>query len=87
MLHFWLESVCDSMKGRLLNFDLETAHLWGKFKADLEQKGMTIPSLDGQIAATAQQYQLTIVTRNVKNFLRTGLKILNPFVSPDMDEN
>src|SRR3990167_11312088 len=72
MLRFWLESISDSMKGRILSFDLETAHIWGILKARLEQEGLVIPSLDSQIAATAEQYQLTIVTRNVKDFLKTG---------------
>jgi predicted nucleic acid-binding protein len=34
---------------------------------------------DGLIAATALQYDLTLVTRNVKDFVNLGLTILNPW--------
>jgi len=36
---------------------------------------------DAMIAATALAYQLTVVTRNVNDFERFGVKILNPFES------
>lgn len=51
------------------------------YVANLETKGLSIPTLDSQIAATAQRHNLTIVTRNVPDFQNTGLKILNPFAS------
>lgn len=35
--------------------------------------------LDNQIAATALVYDLTVVTRNVRHFAETGVKLLNPF--------
>ncbi len=78
-LLIWLESLCDILKGRMLHFNLETAHLWGELKAYWEKQGVAIPSLDAQIAATAKQHCLTLVTRNVKDFERTGLLLLNPF--------
>ena len=34
---------------------------------------------DGQIAATALEHGLTLVTRNVKDFFGLGLTILNPW--------
>jgi predicted nucleic acid-binding protein len=35
--------------------------------------------VDGLIAATARVNDLTVVTRNVKDFERSGVLILNPF--------
>jgi len=35
--------------------------------------------LDKQIAATALIYELTVVTRNHKDFVKTGVHVLNPF--------
>jgi predicted nucleic acid-binding protein len=35
--------------------------------------------LDKQIAATALLYDLTLVTRNIKHFASTGVKLLDPF--------
>ena len=40
---------------------------------------MAIPSLDDQIAATANRQSLTVVTRNSLDFVKTGGKVLNPF--------
>jgi predicted nucleic acid-binding protein len=36
---------------------------------------------DGQIAATALEHGLTVVTRNVKDFEQLGVAILNPWVA------
>jgi hypothetical protein len=36
---------------------------------------------DGQIAATALERGITVVTRNVKDFASLGVIILNPFLS------
>lgn len=80
-LQAWFKAVCERMEGRILSFNTSTAHVWGQLVANLETKGLPIPTLDSQIAATAQRHNLTIVTRNVPDFRRTGLKILNPFAS------
>lgn len=37
------------------------------------------PENDAWIAASAMQYDLTLVTRNTKDFQHQGLRILNPF--------
>ncbi|MBX9741918.1 MAG: type II toxin-antitoxin system VapC family toxin [Chthoniobacterales bacterium] len=80
MLRFWLESICHSMKGRVLSFNLETAHLWGKLKAAWGKNGVIIPSLDAQIAATAHQHQLILATRNTKDFSQAGIRLFDPFL-------
>ena len=67
------------MKGRVLSFNTSTAHVWGQLKAKWDAGGIVIPSLDSQIAATAQRHQLTVITRNSSDFARTGVKMLNPF--------
>ena len=67
------------MKGRVLSFNSSTAHVWGQLKAKWDLAGVAIPSLDSQIAATAQRHELTLVTRNSRDFVKTGIKLLNPF--------
>ena len=42
----------------------------------------TRPAIDGLIAATALVRDMTIVTRNVRDFAQTGAAILNPFEPP-----
>ena len=79
-LRAWLTALCDCMKGRVLSFNTSTAHVWGQLKAKWDAAGITIPSLDSQIAATAHRHQLTVVTRNTADFAKTGVKLLDPFV-------
>jgi toxin FitB len=78
-LEAWFRTVCERLEGRILSFNISTAHVWGQLVGRLEKKGILIPTLDSQIAATAQRHGLTIVTRNVDDFKRTGLKLFNPF--------
>ena len=40
-----------------------------------------ISTVDGLLAATAIVYDLTLVTRNVKDVARSGVDLLNPFSS------
>jgi predicted nucleic acid-binding protein len=35
--------------------------------------------IDGLLAATAQEFGLTLVTRNVRDVERSGVLLLNPF--------
>jgi len=38
-----------------------------------------LPVIDGLLAATALHYNLTLVTRNVKDVLATGIPLFNPW--------
>lgn len=78
-LQSWFTVLCKRMEGRILSFNTSTAHIWGKLVAKWDKKGISVPSLDSQLAATAHRYNLTMVTRNIPDFQNTGVKILNPF--------
>jgi len=49
---------------------------WGRLMAM-----MSLPAIDSLIAATAIEYDLTVVTRNLRDFQRTGVSVINPFES------
>lgn len=78
-LQTWFKAVCERMDGRVLSFNTSTAHVWGQLVASLEKKGIQIPTLDSQLAATAQRHGLTMVTRNVVDFKNAGVQLLDPF--------
>jgi predicted nucleic acid-binding protein len=42
-------------------------------------KGITLAIVDGLMAATAKHHELTIVTRNVKDFSMAGIPVINPW--------
>ena len=61
---------------RVLPVTLEIALLWG----DISVRKQHLQSADGLIAATALAYEMTLVTRNVKDFRDIpGLTIFNPW--------
>ena len=78
-LQQWLTRSLEAMEGRILAFNVATAHVWADQKFLLEQAGQRMPAEDSYIAATARRHNLTIVTGNDKDFRRPGLKVFNPF--------
>lgn len=84
-LQSWLGRLINAMEGRILNFNVSVAIVWGKQEAEFEKKGCRMPARDSFIAATARRHNLTIVTRNVGDFDRPGLKVFNPYTRDDAD--
>ncbi|MBI3414235.1 MAG: PIN domain-containing protein [Verrucomicrobia bacterium] len=78
-LQAWLTQSIEAMEGRILSFNVGTAHVWADQKFLLEQAGQRMPVEDSYIAATARRHGLTIVTGNDRDFQRPGLKVFNPF--------
>ena len=70
----WLDQVLLAYGERILPFDLACARRWGELSAVIGNS-----SADLQIAATAFEHGLTVVTPNVSDFERTGVRILSPF--------
>jgi hypothetical protein len=74
MLERWLEALLAEYSENVLPFDADVAQLWGRLRVPHPEN-----SLDKQIAATALLYDLVLVTRNVKHFASTSVKLLDPF--------
>jgi predicted nucleic acid-binding protein len=55
------------------------AERWGVLAGQCPLKGRPLKVADGFIAATAIEHDLTIVTRNVKDFAGLGVLILKPW--------
>ena len=65
-------------EGRMLSVDIKVAEAWGKTVSRSEAAGSPIGAMDAFLAATADLYQLTLVTRNVSDFPLLK-SILNPW--------
>jgi predicted nucleic acid-binding protein len=65
--------------GRILDVDLETSLHWGRLQGEAEQAGLMLPVMDSLIAATAAAHGLSVVTRNVRDIERCGVKVCNPW--------
>jgi predicted nucleic acid-binding protein len=70
----WLERLRRDFADRLLPVTERIALEWGRLSAK-----DPVPVVDGLMAATAIVHGLTVVTRNVADFARTGVMVLNPF--------
>ena len=77
-LQAWLNGLMDAMEGRILNFNTSVAMVWGRQEAEFKRKGCPMPMPDSFIAATARRHNLVIITRNVADFTRPGLKVFDP---------
>lgn len=78
----WWESVEYLYAEKLLSFDLKCAHLAGEImdSARAYQPGFE----DIAIAATAQAYDLTVLTGNLRHFEPLGVRAIDPFIAlPD----
>lgn len=70
----WLTRTAKRHAGHILPVTEAIADRWGRLPAKKAQ-----PGIDGFIAATALEHDLTVVTRNVADFKDTGVRIVNPW--------
>jgi tRNA(fMet)-specific endonuclease VapC len=76
----WLHSeLLVRFQDRLLALDVQTLIIWGQLVARLEAVGRPLPAIDSLLAATAAAAGFTLVTRNVNDFIDTGIAVLNPW--------
>lgn len=57
----------------------DTAVTWAELKQDVRRRGFTVGVKDTMIAASAKAHGLTVATRNVDDFTRCGVPVVNPF--------
>ena len=74
----WLGKVEQRFAGRILPLDAAALHVWAQIAAQAELAGQPLPVMDGLLMATAQCHGLTVVTRNVQNFMPYP-QVFNPW--------
>jgi toxin FitB len=65
---------------RILPIDGVVAECWGDLMALSRRSGVALSTMDGFFAATALANNLTLVTRNVKDFESFGVALFNPWL-------
>jgi predicted nucleic acid-binding protein len=73
-LAYWLSGLRELFTERILIVGDPEATCWGNLAAREE-----LPVIDGLIAATALAHDLTLVTRNTRDFAGTGVRVLDPW--------
>jgi toxin FitB len=67
--HTFLAATTELFQGRTLDVDSDSSVLWGDIDGVLTSQGNHLSAIDGLIVATAIRHSLTIVTRNVADFI------------------
>lgn len=75
VLEHWLQQIETASARLILPVSGEIADHWGRINVPDK-----MPIIDGYLAATALVHDLTLVTRNVRDVARSGVKLLNPFM-------
>jgi len=73
-LEGWLTGLHVSYRSRIVEVDATTAEEWGRINVP-----DPLPAVDGLLAASAIVRDWTLVTRNVSDVKRCGVRLLNPF--------
>ena len=82
-LEVWLDSdLVQRFADRILPIDQLVADRWGRLAAEAAVAKSPLPVIDGLLAATALHYNLTLVTRNIKDVSVTGVPFFNPWMDP-----
>ena len=68
----WFGQMRRRLGDRVLPVDEPIADAWAVL-------GIPMPLIDGLLAATAKVHGLTLVTRNVDDFVRTSVSVVDPF--------
>jgi predicted nucleic acid-binding protein len=70
----WFTQMRTRLGDRVLGVDEPIADAWATLSVP-----DPLPLIDGLMAATAMVHGLTLVTRNIADVARTGVKVLDPF--------
>jgi predicted nucleic acid-binding protein len=79
-LETWLTMQLRPMfEGRILPINEETMLIWRRLVEQGRKQGHTFPQPDLIIAATALQYDFSVVSRDTGGYAKTGVRLLNPW--------
>jgi hypothetical protein len=73
-LETWFRGLRQGYAARILPIDEKVADRWGIINANDR-----LPYIDGFLAATALEHDLVLVTRNISDVQRCGVRLIDPF--------
>ena len=76
-LELWFEKIRST--AHCLDFDSKAASSWAHLLAHLKSNGHAMPIKDSLIAASAIAHNLTVATRNTRDFKNARVPLINPF--------
>ncbi len=81
-LTLWLQQLQIGFENRILAFDQNVSEVWAHMTVQAETQGQSMAAFDSIIAATARAHECKLVTRNVRDFSKAGIVVLNPWQDP-----
>ena len=79
-LEAWLDKDLRArFEDRILGIDREVTDRWGLLTAAPRNSGIVLPVIDGLLAATALEHNLTLVTRDTGQIPSMGVAVFNPW--------
>lgn len=76
-----LTAIDAGVGSRFVDFANEDAQAYGDLMAAMRRAGTPLPAIDGLIAAQALAHGYALATRNVRDFQRTGVELIDPWAS------
>ena len=73
--------VTEDFLHRVVAFDETAAAHYADIVVRRERAGMPVSAFDAQIAATCRSHDAVLVTRNIDDFVDTGIRIINPWTA------
>lgn len=78
-LEVWFMQIKTHYQTNILTISHHVVSIWANITAAAQKQGKTLAVADGLIAATAIHHDLSLITRNVKDFAMTPVIIQNPW--------
>jgi predicted nucleic acid-binding protein len=79
LLNWVGKDVSQRFSGRILDFDEKCAFIWGEWQGEGDRLGTPYAIMDSQIASISFRFELTLVTRNTKDFKKLPIKCVDPW--------
>ena len=71
----------DAFEDRVLPFDSTAARAYADIAAVRRAAGLPVPPADCQIAAIARSRDMAVATRNVRDFQKMGIAVVDPWTA------